>query len=367
MVFDGNIGYVSLQRFNDVASEELGRAVTRLLNQGARGLVLDLRGNPGGDVEQSVRVTNLFLPPGEDVVTVKYRSRPADERKTVAVPVAPDIPLVVLTDSNTASAAEIVASTLQDHDRAVLLGTTSYGKGVVQTLYPLDGGWMLKLTNAKWYTPSGRSIQREHAPKNDSLPPADTTRPAFRSDNGRVILGGGGIVPDVVVGADTLTSVEQAVQRSLSAKAKRVEHHADADDQGTEAEGALQLHRAAGVAGHALHQRLTRSGVEVSRAQYDSSRALIDRLIAQRLSRAAFGDSAAFRALGPGGSAAAQGGRAARRGAFAAGTACGGDQGGRLGSRPISSRLKGGAGLSRLPPSLSGPGRHAAVPGVILV
>ena len=122
IVLEGGIGYVSLQRFNDVASEELGRAVTKLINQGARGLVLDLRGNPGGDVEQSVRVANLFLPPGQDVVTVKYRSRPADERRTVAVPVAPDVPLVVLTDSNTASAAEIVAGALQDHDRAVLLG-----------------------------------------------------------------------------------------------------------------------------------------------------------------------------------------------------------------------------------------------------
>ena len=299
IVLDGGIGYVSLQRFNDVASEELGRAVTRLLNQGARGLVLDLRGNPGGDVEQSVRVTNLFLPPAQDVVTVKYRSRPADERRTVAVPVAPDIPLVVLTDSNTASAAEIVAGALQDHDRAVLLGTTSYGKGVVQTLYPLDGGWMLKLTNAKWYTPSGRSIQREHQPKNDSVPPADTTRPAFRSDKGRIVLGGGGIVPDVVIGADTLTTDRAAGAARPVGQGARVEHHAVADDEGTEAEGALQLHRAAGRgvirSTSASPGRAWRSRA----AQYDSSRALIDRLIEQRLSRSAFGDSAAFRRWAP--------------------------------------------------------------------
>ena len=298
IVLDGGIGYVSLQRFNDVASEELGRAVTRLLNQGARGLVLDLRGNPGGDVEQSVRVTNLFLPPGQDVVTVKYRSRPADERRTVAVPVAPDIPLVVLTDSNTASAAEIVAGALQDHDRAVLLGTTSYGKGVVQTLYPLDGGWMLKLTNAKWYTPSGRSIQREHQPKNDSLPPADTTRPAFRSDKGRIVLGGGGIVPDVVIGADTLTTIEQQVQRALSAKAR--ESNTTLSQMTKELKPKVRYNFTVQQAWRdTLYQRLTRSGVEITRAQYDSSRALIDRLIEQRLSRSAFGDSAAFRRWAP--------------------------------------------------------------------
>ena len=150
---------------------------------------------------------------------------------------------------------------------------------------------MLKLTNAKWYTPSGRSIQREHAPKNDSLPPVDTTRPAFRSDNGRVILGGGGIVPDVVVGSDTLTSVEQAVQHSLSAKAR--ESNTTLTQMTRELKPKVHYNFTVQPAWRdTLYQRLTRAGVAVSRAQYDSSRALIDRLIEQRLSRAAFGDSA---------------------------------------------------------------------------
>ncbi len=298
IVLDNGIGYVSLQRFNDVASEELGRAVTKLVEQGVRGLVFDLRGNPGGDVEQSVRVANLFLAPGQDVVTVKYRSRPADQRRTAFAPVAPDLPLVVLTDSNTASAAEIVAGALQDHDRAVLLGTVSYGKGVVQTLYPLDGGWMLKLTNAKWYTPSGRSIQREHQSRNDSLPPADTTRPAFRSDNGRIVLGGGGVVPDVLVGADTLTSVEQALQRALSARAK--EANTALTQMTKELKRNVRYDFTVQPAWRdTLYQRLTRAGVEITRAQFDSSRQMIDRLLEQRVSRSAFGDSAAFRRWAP--------------------------------------------------------------------
>ena len=261
IVLDGGIGYVSLQRFNDVASEELGRAVTRLLNQGARGLVLDLRGNPGGDVEQSVRVTNLFLPPGQDVVTVKYRSRPADERRTVAVPVAPDIPLVVLTDSNTASAAEIVAGALQDHDRAVLLGTTSYGKGVVQTLYPLDGGWMLKLTNAKWYTPSGRSIQREHRRRTTRCRPPTPRAPPSARTMAASCWAAAASCPTWWSARTRSRSVEQAVQHALSAKAR--ESNTTLAQMTKELKPKVHYNFTVQPAWRdTLYQRLTRSGVE---------------------------------------------------------------------------------------------------------
>ena len=234
----------------------------------------------------------------------------------------------------------------------VLLGTTSYGKGVVQTLYPLDGGWMLKLTNAKWYTPSGRSIQREHQPKNDSLPPADTTRPAFRSDNGRVVLGGGGIVPDVVVGADTLTTIEQVVQRALSAKAR--ESNTTLSQMTKELKPKVRYNFTVQPAWRdTLYQRLTRSGVEITRAQYDSSRALIDRLIEQRLSRSAVRRLRGVPALGAGRSAAAQGGRVAGRGQVAAGAAGGGDQGRGL-DRSTIPRMT-GSGYGPLPVSFVTP------------
>ena len=297
MVFPGGVGYVSLQRFNDVAGEELGKAVHGLVSRGARSLVLDLRGNPGGDLEQSIRVANLFLSPDQDVVTVRYRNRPADVRRTSAPPIMPNLPLIVLTDSNTASASEIVAGALQDHDRAVLLGTTSFGKGVVQTLYPLDGGWTLKLTNAKWYTPSGRSIQRDRS-EHDSITVADTLRPVFKSVHGRTVLGGGGIVPDVVVFSDTLTTAEQQLQRVLASKAR--ETNTTLVQLAREIKPTVRYDfRVEQAWRDTLYKRLVRGGVELNRQQYDASRPLIDRLLEQRVSRAAFGDSAAFRRWAP--------------------------------------------------------------------
>lgn len=297
MLFSGGVGYVSLQRFNDVAGEELGKAIQGLVNRGAKSLVLDLRGNLGGDLDQSIRVANLFLAPDQDVVTVRYRNRVPDVRRTSMPPIAPNLPLIVLADSNSASAAEIVLGALQDHDRAVLLGTTSFGKGVVQTLYPLDGGWTLKLTNAKWYTPSGRSIQRDRS-EHDSITVADTVRPQYRSDHGRIVLGGGGIVPDVIVFPDTLTTAEQQFQRVLASKAR--ETNAALVELARDLKPKVKYDFKVEQAWRdTLYKRLVRSGVEVNRQQYDASRPLIDRLLEQRVSRLAFGDSAAFRRWAP--------------------------------------------------------------------
>jgi len=296
MLFNGHVGYVSLQRFNDMAGEELGTAVEGLVSRGATSMILDLRGNPGGDLEQSIRVANLFLPPDAEVVTVRYRNRPIEVRKTTTPPVLPTLPLIVLTDSGSASASEIVAGALQDHDRAVLLGTTSFGKGVVQTLYPLDGGWTLKLTNAKWYTPSGRSIQRDRTDP-DSLP-RQVSRPAYKSAHGRTVLGGGGIVPDVEVGSDTLTTPEQQLQRALSVKAR--ESNVALQQLARDLKPRVKYDFTVQPAWRdTLYRRLTRSGVEVTRAQWDASRSMVDRLIEQRLARTAFGDSAAFRRWAP--------------------------------------------------------------------
>jgi carboxyl-terminal processing protease len=133
--------------------------------------------------------------------------------------------VVVLVDGFSASASEIVAGSLQDHDRALVVGTTSFGKGLVQTLFQIDGGWALKLTTGKWYTPSGRSIQAEHDRLDDDrfveyATPADSARadsnrvrPVFRSDAGRQVLGGGGVTPDVVVKGDTATAAERELLR----------------------------------------------------------------------------------------------------------------------------------------------------------
>jgi carboxyl-terminal processing protease len=296
MLFNGHVGYVSLQRFNDMAGDELSRAVQTLTARGATSMILDLRGNPGGDLEQSIRVANIFLPPDADVVTVRYRNRPTEVRRTTMAPTVPQLPLIVLTDSSSASASEIVAGALQDHDRAVLLGTTSFGKGVVQTLYPLDGGWTLKLTNAKWYTPSGRSIQRDRAEGDSAV--KEVARPAFKSTHGRTVLGGGGIVPDVEVAADTLSTIEQQLQRSLAMKAR--ESNATLQQLARDLKPKLRYDFTVQPAWRdTLYRRLNKAGVEVTKAQWDGSRPMVDRLIEQRLARTAFGDSAAFRRWAP--------------------------------------------------------------------
>lgn len=244
-VIDG-VGYIPLQTFNDNSTDEVSAAARRLLAQGARGLVLDLRDNGGGIVEQALSVTSLFLKDSQDIVAVRARGAPTEISRALGGGgrVAEGLPLVVLTNGGTASAAEIVAGALQDHDRALVLGTTSYGKGLVQSLYSLDGGYSLKLTTGKWYTPSGRSIHRERritddgrviegrledgrivegAPDSAETEASRARRPQFRSDAGRIVYGGGGIVPDFLVREDTMSAREQEFLRSIATRSQQLQ------------------------------------------------------------------------------------------------------------------------------------------------
>jgi carboxyl-terminal processing protease len=213
-----DVGYLRLSNFSEKSGAEVRAAATRLGTEGARGMVLDLRSNPGGLLEQAVDVAEQFLPRGSLVVYTRGRSSPQDTRY-YAAEARPNLggPLVVLVDGGTASASEIVAGALQDLDRALVLGRTSFGKGSVQSVYPLSGRTeALKLTTALYYTPSGRSIHRfTHAVSDDDDEgdgtPADTTappdtvpRPRFKTAAGRVVFGGGGITPDLTVLADSL-------------------------------------------------------------------------------------------------------------------------------------------------------------------
>jgi carboxyl-terminal processing protease len=241
-VIDG-IGYVPLQTFNENASEEVAAAVARLVEQGARGLVLDVRDNGGGIVEQALSVSSLFLQDSQEIVRVRDRGGPNVVSRARGAHAAEGIPLVVLTNGGTASAAEIVAGALQDHDRALVLGTTTFGKGLVQSLYSLDGGYSLKLTTGKWYTPSGRSIHRERRisedgrilegrlidgriveddPDSVETEASRAKRPKYRTDAGRVVYGGGGIVPDFLVNEDTATALEEEFLRSVATKGQQI-------------------------------------------------------------------------------------------------------------------------------------------------
>lgn len=225
----GSVGYIPLQTFNEHAAAELERGVRDLSARGAKGVIVDLRGNPGGILEQSLTVSNLFLRAGSEIASVRARSGETQSYVARAQPTLPTTPLIVLTDERSASASEIVAGALQDHDRAVIVGQTSFGKGLVQSVFNLDGGYALKLTTAKWFTPSGRSIQRERKfidgqfvedTTRDSLETdhSKKARPAYKSDGGRTVYGGGGITPDVIVPDDTLTTGEQQMMRTLAPK-----------------------------------------------------------------------------------------------------------------------------------------------------
>ena len=226
-----HIGYIPLQTFNENTADEVQAAATKLIADGARGLVLDLRDNGGGIVEQALAVSSLFLKDGQSIVDVRSRNAPDDVSRAQGTHLGTQEPLVILTDAGTASASEIVAGALQDHDRALVLGTTSFGKGLVQSLFPLDGGYFLKITTGKWYTPNGRSIHRERKllpdgrfveTRPDSLETEaqKKARPSYNSDAGRTVYGGGGITPDVIVPDDTLLTVDQEFLRAIAPKAQ---------------------------------------------------------------------------------------------------------------------------------------------------
>jgi carboxyl-terminal processing protease len=310
IMLDARTGYIPVQHFSETSADEAGRAITRLRAAGAVAFVMDLRGNGGGDLDAALNITNIFLRADQPVVNVRYRGQPSQLLKTRDEGDEPALPLAVLIDGGTASASEIVAGALQDHDRAVLVGTPSFGKGLVQTLFPLDGGWALKMTTGRWYTPSGRSIHRNRTLVNHRLVDDDTTpaprslvdaragRPTYRSDAGRTLFGGGGITPDVFVSADTFPTVARPMLHVLAEHSTDARHALD--------DLALQVTPAVAAAGHAdyaadpawrtaYYARLQARGVTVDRSAYDAGAPVIDRIIDREIARRAFGDSAVFR------------------------------------------------------------------------
>jgi len=217
------IGYLRLSSVSATAARELDDAIRDLSDQGARSLILDLRNNPGGIVQQGVALADLFLDRGQIVVDMKGRHPRESHTLATSRPARwPDLPLVVLINRGTASSAEILAGALQDHDRALLLGARSFGKGVAYRLFELSETEAVTVTTSRWYTPSGRSIDRPNFrfvggelvanSNNDSASTADSL--IFYSDGGRRLEGGGGIGPDIDI-PDTLTTPEQEFVRAM--------------------------------------------------------------------------------------------------------------------------------------------------------
>ena len=201
---DDKTGYIKLSDFTTNASTEVRNALVNLKAQGAEKLILDLRDNPGGLLNEAVEIVNLFIPKGKEVVkTIGKLQNVNYTYKTTKTPIDKDIPLVVLINERSASAAEIVAGALQDYDRAVLVGRKSFGKGLVQTTIPLTYNAQVKVTTAKYYIPSGRCIQAidyAQTRENGSVTTVpDSLRKAFKTANGRIVRDGAGIEPDDLV------------------------------------------------------------------------------------------------------------------------------------------------------------------------
>lgn len=201
---DEQTGYIKLTDFTTNAASDVRKALLDLKSQGITRLVLDVRDNPGGILKEAVEIVNLFIPKGKEVVrTIGKIENVNAVYKTTKSPVDKDIPIVVLINERSASAAEIVAGALQDYDRAVLIGRTTFGKGLVQTTVPLSYNAQIKLTTAKYYIPSGRCIQAIDYSKKDengnssSVP--DSLRNEFKTKNGRLVLDGAGIEPDLKI------------------------------------------------------------------------------------------------------------------------------------------------------------------------
>lgn len=219
------VGYIDMTRgFNYTTTDELLDALERLHSRGMNSLVLDLRNNPGGFLDQAIHVAEVFLRNGQLILTQKgrngFRDNSYESRNS-----SPDTtPLVILVNENTASASEIVAGAMQDHDRALIVGQTSFGKGLVQSIIPLEYGAGLTLTSAKYYTPSGRLIQRDYSnggfydyythggvTGQDPKLPAKQPGQETKTDTGRAVYGGGGIAPDESVEAKTVTLSQRRI------------------------------------------------------------------------------------------------------------------------------------------------------------
>lgn len=216
---DADIAYIKLDDFTPGASREVAEALIELRKLGAKKLILDLRENPGGLLHEAVNIVSLFIPKGSEVVSTKGKVAEWNKvYRTLNMPLDTEIPIVVLTSEGSASASEIVAGSLQDYDRAILIGQKTFGKGLVQTTRPLAYNAQLKITTAKYYIPSGRCIQElDYAHRKDDgsvQKIADSLKQEFKTKNGRKVLDGGGLDPDILIEDDYLGTVTIALLNS---------------------------------------------------------------------------------------------------------------------------------------------------------
>ncbi|HEX9565404.1 MAG TPA: S41 family peptidase [Gemmatimonadaceae bacterium] len=288
---NGTVGYVDVNVFNDSTARELRQAVDSLVGQGMKSLIMDLRGNPGGVLSQGVGVADMFLDRSQLIVSL--RGRGAAQQVVDSAPQPwPDLPVVVLVDGGSASASEIVAGALQDHDRALIMGRRSFGKGSAQSIFTVASGGGVKITTARWYTPSGRSIGRPRI--QGAAPEAAPPAPLYSTDHGRQVQGGGGIVPDTVAGDTALSPGEQALEDALGSRVIRFR------DAMVDVAMALKARNAVRRSDFdvtrpmldELWSAMRDRGIRFDRAIFDGATPLVSRLLAREIARYAFGPEA---------------------------------------------------------------------------
>jgi carboxyl-terminal processing protease len=300
LMVDKKVGYVILRRMSDGAAEELRAVVDRLVDEGMTSLVLDLRSNPGGLIREGVAVASLFLHPGDTVATSVGRS-PEHSKIYLAGESAgwDDLRLALLVNRGTASSAELVAGALQDHDRAVVIGTASYGKGVLQTTYPLGEDVAIKLTTARWFTPSGRTVQRlpvdTLAAQTFLIPPSRPS--AFRSDAGRPIQDASGIMPDLLVRALPRSEGEKLLTAALgdqmdSFRSTILAYAAELRASGTVADDSFTI---TPEMRDGLYQRLQEANIPLDRQTYDSAEDYVEEQLGCEIAREMFGAESVLR------------------------------------------------------------------------
>ena len=315
------VGYVDMSRgFNYTTTEELQSALEELHARGMTSLVLDLRNNPGGFLDQAIQVAETFLPAGELILTQKgrngFRDNSYKSRNS-----APDLtPLVILINEYTASASEIVAGAMQDHDRALIVGKTSFGKGLVQSIIPLEQGAGLTLTSAKYYTPSGRLIQRDYsnggfydyythggmARSNQKNQAAKPTGPEKRTDTGRAVYGGGGIAPDENVEPRTISLFQRRLLNPIFAFSRELVNQRINGFEAYRVQGQIDFRHALEPTDFPVTDALfsafkdfamRQPGFKTTAAQLDHQRAFITEQLRFNLVTAAYGRVMAERVL----------------------------------------------------------------------
>jgi carboxyl-terminal processing protease len=291
VLLTNKVGYIALRRMSDGAADELRAAVDTLVAQGMTSLVLDLRSNPGGLIREGVAVAGLFLEPGDTVATSIGRSWKRVKTYMAESPGGwDDLRLAVLVNRGTASSAELVAGALQDHDRAVLVGTPSYGKGVLQTTYPIGDEVAIKLTTARWFTPSGRTVQR---PRPDSAGGPGNRLPSsrprvFYTTEGRVVPDASGILPDLLVRAAPRTDGERLLLTRLgddmtSFRDVLTGYAAELRASGVDRKDAMAI---TPERRDSLYTRLQEAGVHLDRGTYDMAAPYIGGQLTIELTRA---------------------------------------------------------------------------------